>query len=82
MNTAIHPYKGYLNTSFHLYVRGENPLAYDVYNNEQNKSSLIFSGSANPNQPCKIKMPQSGVYTIKFSNGESHKIRPMGQIAG
>ena len=44
MNTAIHPYKGYLNTSFHLYVRGENPLAYDVYNNEQNKSSLIFSG--------------------------------------
>lgn len=75
MNTSIHPYKGYLNTKFRVFVKGEKPLHYQVYVADKKKKQSILDGLVEPNQPCNITMPMAGEFIIEFEDGSTHNFR-------
>lgn len=72
MNTSIHPYKGYLNTQFRVFVKGDEPLNFQVYSAEK-EDIAILNGVIVPNQPHNIVMPHAGEFFVKFDDGSSHK---------
>ena len=75
MNTSIHPYKGYLNTKFRVFVKGEKPLHYQVHVADKKKKQSILDGLVEPNQPYNITMPIAGEFIIEFEDGSTHKFR-------
>lgn len=74
MNTSIHPYKGYLNTQFRVFVKGENPLSFQVFSAEQEELAIL-NGVVDPNQPYNITMPSAGEFVIRFEDGSEHNFR-------
>lgn len=74
MITSIHPYKGYLNTQFRVFVKGEQPLRYKVYATNW-QDDLVQEGCVEPNQPCYITMPIAGEFIIRFEDGSKHIFR-------
>ncbi len=75
MPASIHPYKGYLNTSFRIYVTGNNPICYKVFNKAiKNHDISVCQGTVFPNEPHVIKMPSAGVFEIQFDNGTQNEI--------
>lgn len=68
----IHPYKGYLNTEFHLFANGTDIISYEIFPDESDNPIQI--GSFEPNKPCSISIIESGNYRISFSDGTSAKI--------
>ena len=74
MNTSIHPYKGYLNTQFRVFVKGEEPLSFQVFSAEEKELSIL-NGVVDPNQPYNITMPSAGEFVIRFEDGSKHNFR-------
>lgn len=72
MAVSAHPYKGYLNTKFNIYVTGEEQ-EYIVYKDEE--CNVVLSGKVNPNEPHNIEIRESGDYIIKFREGTELSIR-------
>lgn len=70
---TIHPYKGYLNTEFHLYAKGTEDVTYKVFSNGDETTPLT-SGIVTPNIPCSLKINKSGTFRIEFSDGTSTEI--------
>lgn len=71
---TIHPYKGYLNTQFHLYASGTEKVSYSVFSNDAENNRLILSGDFVPNIPHSIKLKEAGSFIIKFSDGTISEI--------
>lgn len=70
---TIHPYKGYLNTEFHLYAKGTEDVAYRVFSNGDETTPLT-SGIVTPNIPCSLKINESGTFRIEFCDGTSSDV--------
>ena len=69
MPASIHPYKGYLNTNFRIYVTGDSPISYKVFNKADKDHGIsLCQGTVFPNEPYTIKMPYAGVFEILFEN--------------
>ena len=71
---TIHPYKGYLNTEFHIYAKGTEDVKYEVHPIHNGDDTYIVKGSATPNIPHSIKFKDPGTYKIVFSDGTSSEI--------
>ena len=71
---TIHPYKGYLNTEFHIYAKGTKDVKYEVHPIHNGDDTYIMKGSATPNIPHSIKFKDPGAYKIIFSDGTSTHI--------
>ena len=66
MSTSIHPYKGYLNTHYRVFVKGEIPLSFQVYSADKEDGQAVLDGVVEPNQPYSINLQSAGEYVIKF----------------
>ncbi len=75
MNTSIHPYKGYLNTQFRVFIKGEIPLSFQVYSADKEGGQAVLDGVVEPNQPYSINLQSAGEYVIKFEDGSTHSFR-------
>lgn len=71
---TIHPYKGYINTEFHIYAKGPEDVKYEVHPIHNGDDTYIVKGSATPNIPHSIKFKDPGTYKIVFSDGTSSEI--------
>lgn len=71
---TIHPYKGYLNTKFHLYAKGTIDVDYKISPIGDENNSQLVVGSFSPNTPHSIKLQHPGAYIIEFSDGTSSEI--------
>ena len=71
---TIHPYKGYLNTEFHIYAKGTEDVKYEIHPIHNGDDTYIMKGSATPNIPHSIKFKAPGAYKIVFSDGTSTHI--------
>jgi hypothetical protein len=69
MSVSIHPYKGYLNNLFNVYVSGQSTLDYEIYPVKDEGLEPIQKGSVSPNQPYTFKMSKPGEFNVKFSDG-------------
>lgn len=68
MSVTIHPHKGYLNTEFHIHLKGEKQLSYEVYTKCLNPE-LFTDGIAEPFKPQCISFNIPGEYEAHFSDG-------------
>lgn len=68
---AIHPHKGYLNTSFNIFSNFEEYIEYDVFRNNSGTEELVESGGVSPNLPHSVHFNIPGDYTFVFNNGIS-----------
>lgn len=71
---TIHPYKGYLNTEFHLYAKGTEDVTYEVFPTNGETTAPITNGVVTPNMPCSIKLSEPGTFRINFSDGTSSDV--------
>jgi hypothetical protein len=69
MAVAIHPYKGYLNSLFNVYVSGQSILNFEIYHVEDEENEPIRKGTVSSNQPFTFKMSMPGKFNVKFSDG-------------
>ena len=69
MTATIHPYKGYINTNFHVHVLGSSQK-YIVYEKDDVECTPIISGIVNPNEPHLLNMPKPGDFIVSFENGD------------
>ena len=67
----VHPYKGYLNTEFHIYANGAVNVEYIVRHIDSNDSTPIEKGLILPNIPYKIALRAPGAFRIEFSDNTS-----------
>lgn len=68
MATTIHPYKGYLNTLFHVHVSGTETIEYRVMLKSENESKEILNGNVSPNEPFFFQIPISGQFSVECSD--------------
>ena len=71
---TIHPYKGYLNTEFHIYAKGTEDVTYEVFPTNGETTAPITNGVVTPNMPCSIKLSEPGTFRINFSDGTSSDV--------
>lgn len=71
---TIHPYKGYLNTEFHIYAKGTEDVTYEVFPTNGETTAPITNGVVTPNIPCSLKINESGTFRIEFCDGTSTEI--------
>lgn len=71
MSVAIHPYKGYLNTLFHVQVTGTDAVEYHVLRKSQSNDTEIGNGKVYPNEPFSFQIPVPGEFLIECSDGTS-----------
>ncbi len=71
MAVRIHPYKGYLNTLFHMHVDGEEKVEYHVIYLSDVMETEVTQGCVYPNEPFSFKVPIPGDFTVKCSDGSS-----------
>lgn len=71
MATTIHPHKGYLNTLFHVFSKGNQEIQYEIFSQ---KGEFIRDGKLIPNEPHSFSLNLSGDFTVKFSDGTSASI--------
>lgn len=74
MNANIHPYKGYLNTKFHIIVREVESVAFKIVPIETPDGDPILEGVVEANSPYSIVIPKPGEYKVLFSDGSSSTI--------
>lgn len=72
MKTILHPYKGYLNTEFHIFAEGETQK-YSIFPKGETERS-IMTGVVRANSPHKFKLSQPGEYTVTFEDGTTSDI--------
>lgn len=75
MSTSIHPYKGYLNTQYRVFVKSKGPLRFQVYSADKEDGQAVLDGVVEPNQPYSINMQSAGEYVIKFEDGSTHNFK-------
>lgn len=71
MAATIHPHKGYLNTLFHIFSKGNQEIKYEIYSQ---RGEFIKDGNLIPNEPHSFSLNLSGDFTVKFSDGTSSSI--------
>ncbi len=71
---TIHPYKGYLNTNFHIFAKGVSDVTYNVYASNNIGKDPIMKGTVTPNRPHSFKPDKPGNFHIDFSDGTSSEI--------
>lgn len=69
MAVSIHPHKGYLNTLFHVYTSGINPVEYHIIKNINGTPSEICKGTIHPNEPYSLEINIPGQLLVEFSDG-------------
>lgn len=74
MSVKIHPFKGYLNTKFNVFVQGKEQN-YLIFRKNHADESPILSGKVSPNIPNDIVIPTSGEFCVKFEGGEEFIIQ-------
>lgn len=67
MSTTIHPYKGYLNTPFNIYVKGSDEVTFKIVKEGEDKETK--QGKLKPKVPFSLKFEKPGNYNINFSDG-------------
>lgn len=73
MKVMLHPYKGYLNTEFHIFAEGETQK-YSIYPQGSETKESILTGSVKANTPHKFKLSQPGEYTVAIEDGTTFNI--------
>lgn len=71
---AIHPHKGYLNTSFNIFSNFEDYIQYNIYRNNSGTEEFVECGGVYPNAHHSVHFNKPGDYIIKFNNGISKTI--------
>lgn len=72
---TVHPYKGYLNTKFHLYnTNGTKEMSYQIFDANSDCNKPVKLGSFLPNIPHSFKMDGSGTFIVKFDDGTTSEI--------
>lgn len=71
---TVHPYKGYLNSKFHLYAKGIEDVEYEVYSNKKVGEPPVIKGSFLPSIPHTINLNEAGSFRIDFSDGTTSEI--------
>lgn len=71
---TVHPYKGFLNTEFHIYTKGTEDTKYEVRSCKEESDPIVI-GSVSPNIPHAIKFERPGKFRIDFSDGTSSEIK-------
>lgn len=69
MSVVIHPYKGYLNTLFHVQVTGADAVEYRVLRKSESEDAEIRNGKVYPNEPSSFSIPEPGEFSIECSDG-------------
>lgn len=70
MAVTIHPYKGYLNTLFHIHTTGIEDISFHVVANENTQTkSEVCSGIVSPSIPYSLQIPVSGDFIVECSDG-------------
>ncbi|MBD5190626.1 MAG: hypothetical protein HDS93_02045 [Bacteroidales bacterium] len=75
MAVSIHPYKGYLNTRFNVYVSGTKQISVNITRVSDNKRLKIESCVVLPNQPFEFQIPEAGDFLVECSDGTTMPIR-------
>lgn len=73
MKVIVHPYKGYLNTEFHIFAEG-GAQKYTIYPKGGDSGESILTGLVNANTPHTFKMSQPGEFTVAFEDGTTSDI--------
>ena len=71
MSVSIHPYKGYLNTLFHIQVTGTDAVEYRVLPKFGSGDNEITSGKVYPNKPFSFLIPVPGEFSLECSDGST-----------
>lgn len=71
---TVHPFKGYLNTEFHIFAKGSEDVSYKVYSKGSEATTPLTIGVITPNIPCSLKLNEHGTFQIEFSDGSSSEI--------
>lgn len=71
MAITVHPYKGYLNTIFHIHASGTDNIEYRVLQKSGVEDVEIMEGFVSPNQPYSLRIPTPGNFVIECSDGIS-----------
>ncbi|MDE6642979.1 MAG: hypothetical protein K2K27_02655 [Muribaculaceae bacterium] len=73
MSVAIHPYKGYINTIFHIHYSGKGDLHYNVLDH-YNSTKIVANDTVYSNKPHELKISKAGEYEVRFENGDNIKL--------
>ena len=73
MKVILHPYKGYLNTEFHLFAEGKTQK-YTIYPKDSETKESILSGLVTANAAHTFKLSQPGEFTVAFEDGSTTDI--------
>lgn len=68
MNVILHPYKGYLNTEFHIFAEG-GTLKYSIHPKGSETGESILNGLVSANTHHTFKLSQPGEFTVTFEDG-------------
>lgn len=71
MTVSIHPYKGYLNTVFHIHATGIAPVKYRVMRRTEAEDVEVMDGNVKPNEPHTLQVPIPGEFSIECPDGTS-----------
>ena len=71
---TIHPYKGYLNTKFHLYAKGTQDVSFSIFLVRNEGEKPVLNGTFTPNVPYEFNLNGQGKYRIEFNDGTSSEI--------
>ena len=74
MAVSIHPYKGYLNTRFNLFVTGSEQISFNITRVSDNKRLEIESCVVSPNKPFDFLIPEAGDFIVECSDGTTMPI--------
>ncbi len=68
MKVILHPYKGYLNTKFHIFAEG-GTQKYTIYPKGSETGEGVLTGLVEANKPHSFKLSQPGKFTVVFEDG-------------
>lgn len=69
MPVAIHPYKGYLNTRFNLFITGSEQISFSITRVSDNKRLEIENCVVSPNEPFDFNISEAGDFLVECSDG-------------
>ena len=69
MSVAIHPYKGYLNTRFNLFITGSEQISFNITRISDNKRLEIESSVVSPDEPFDFIISEAGDFLVECSDG-------------
>lgn len=69
MAVSIHPYKGYLNTRFNLFITGSEQIYFNITRVSDNKRIEIERCVVSPNEPFDFIISEAGDFLVECSDG-------------